>query len=157
MPPLNASSAASASAWASESESAAMSFIRHGISGGGGGNGARARRVAQDRGRYTGFDDGRFKAVQNISYNPSYHSETTSFGVGRAGDRYSQGFVGSAGRGGGTDRQWISDGGRGRGGGDGGGFSRGSEGGGSPSGDEGGGGSRSSGGWADRYTSGESK
>ncbi|CAB1117756.1 unnamed protein product [Ectocarpus sp. CCAP 1310/34] len=57
----------------------------------------RARRVAQDRGRYTGFDDGRFKAIRDSTRR----GENAGGGVGRLS-------YGSAGGGGGG---WYSGGG----------------------------------------------
>lgn len=112
--------------------------------GNGSGGVVRARRVAQDRGRYTGFDDGRFKAIRESTRR----GENPGGGVGRFS-------YGSAGGGGGGYSGGGGAGGSARGGGRGtGGATAGSGreervvgGGGSPSSEGGGGG-----GWAQRYT-----
>lgn len=113
----------------------AATFTRQGESGGGGG--VRARRVAQDRGRYTGFDDGRFKAARHATAAAGYRSSRMpGDGGGGGGGGYGQGGGGYGGGGGG---RFSHGGGGGRRESTGGADER----------DEGS--SRPSGGWADRY------
>lgn len=75
------------------SSSPAAAFTRQGESGG-----VRARRVAQDRGRYTGFDDGRFKALRQPTASTRPGDRFTRM-PGGAGGGYGQGGGGYAGGG----------------------------------------------------------
>ncbi|CAM9167910.1 unnamed protein product, partial [Ectocarpus sp. 4 AP-2014] len=103
----------------------------------------RARRVAQDRGRYTGFDDGQFKAIRDSTRRGGNQEG----GVGMSSYRSAGGGGGGGYSGGGGAGGSARGGGRGTGGATAGSGreERVGEGGGSPS--EGGGG----GGWAQRY------
>ncbi|CAM9951523.1 unnamed protein product, partial [Ectocarpus sp. 12 AP-2014] len=61
----------------------------------------RARRVAQDRGRYTGFDDGRFKAIRNSTRRGDNQGRDVGrFSYGSAGGGGGGGYSGGGGAGG---------------------------------------------------------
>lgn len=103
-----------------------------------GGGGVRARRVAQDRGRYTGFDDGSFKArpTSTAVAGNTYSGMPSGSGGGVSYGRGGGGYAGGGRVGGGEFSQGQGGGTRE--------YPDGAE-------EEGGVSSRSDGGWAEKY------
>lgn len=159
MPPLDVSTGMGGGSMSTSTTSTPQRLNREGgaPAGGAAGGFPRGRRVAEDRGRYTGFDDGRFRPT-------GWGAGRRDKDWGRNAPRYGAGAErrdqGSKSSGGGS----IGGGGYSRGGargyhgrdGRGGGYSRGSGGEGEGNGEgvshERGGGSPPPGGWADKYT-----